>query len=656
MNQINQTRNNKDINSDTLEVLRQIKKQADEISTTEGSIRFLRSLSNPTNLTNPQIIGTQKTSFVTSQTPRYIKKETRRVKKRNFFKVKSNININRDELFNSQKLENLRNISIKRNIIKDINFEKDCVTTKGKVILEPIWEKLNQKMVTKEKNRCIKKVRVNIRKDAFAREFIDNSKMISLYKYQIDAKKEQYNKIIELKDTQILFNNKTERQIYTLQNNIINNYNTKYVHYIKFLGKTLDKENKVVYDLENNIVQIKDDIDKLNETIAKLFETKLHILKWIELFIKVKEKIIEVPNYYIDILEQFDNYKIFNSQDEFNKIIFNKDFTYFTSCNGKFGMENFMIDDNIKEKILNYRYNLIFQEPEDFMIQYSKLEKNWLTNLEQHDNMIKDIDKLKKVLNEYDESSFLEDEKILKEKLIINKNIYSTLKRQYDLLKNQNTRKIKKITIDKIEPSNSAFSMTNIYNTFNNKIVDNLNFYNLKSKSITKKRTSSIFNSNIIYSNIYKLIINLFEIVSENNFVKFDESIFIENKNNTNPIFDIMNYIELVINLLIEEKNRYLNNPKLKEKYKKTKDGLSLELKRIRILKLKKMKELTTNIKLKKIKDKGISHQYYPTRKIDFSLYKKLKKMNLKHENKTEIKKEDKKFEPNLEDFLYDNK
>ena len=119
MNQINQTRNNKDINSDTLEVLRQIKNQADEISTTEGSIRFLRSLSNPTNLTNPQIIGTQKTSFVTSQTPRYIKKEIGRVKKLNFFKVKSNININRDELFNSQKLENLRNISIKRNINKN---------------------------------------------------------------------------------------------------------------------------------------------------------------------------------------------------------------------------------------------------------------------------------------------------------------------------------------------------------------------------------------------------------------------------------------------------------------------------------------------------------------------------------------------------------
>lgn len=655
MNLINQTRNNKDINADTLEVLRQLKKQADEISTTEGSIRFLRSLSNPTNLTNPQIIGTHKTSLVTSQTPRYIKKEIKRVKKRNAFKVKNNININKDDLFNSQKFENIKNISIKRNIINDINLEKGCITTKGKVILEPIWEKLNNKMSTIKKNRYNKNIRVNIRKDSFAREFIENSKMISLYKYQIDAKKEQYNKIIDLKDTHILMNNKTERQIHTMQNNIINNYNKKYVHYIKFLNKTLEKENQIEYDLENNIIQIKDDINKLNEKIAKLFETKLRILKWIELFIKLKEKIILVPKYYIEILEQFDNYKIFNSQDEINKIIFKKDFTYLISCKGKAEIENFTINENIKEKILNYRYNLIFQEPEDFMLQYSKLEKNWLINLGKHDNMIKDIDKLKQNLNEYNESAFLDEEKILKEKLKINKNIYFALKRQYNLLKNQNTKIIKKIKIDKIEHSNSSFSMTNIYNAFNDKIVDNLNFYNLKSKSIGKKRTSNIFSSNIIYSNIYKLIIDLFEIVSENNFIKFDESNFNENKN-INPIFDIMNYIEIVINLLIEEKNRYLNDPKLNKKYKKTQAGLSLELKKIRIMKLMKMKELTTNIKLKKIKDKGINRQYYTTRKVDFSLYKKLKKINQKHENKTEIKKEDKKFEPNLEDFLYDNK
>ena len=36
---------------DAYEILKQIKKQADEISTSEGSIPILKNLSNPTNLT-----------------------------------------------------------------------------------------------------------------------------------------------------------------------------------------------------------------------------------------------------------------------------------------------------------------------------------------------------------------------------------------------------------------------------------------------------------------------------------------------------------------------------------------------------------------------------------------------------------------------------
>ena len=47
----------KEENSDALEIYEQIKKQTDELSTSEGSIQFLKNLSNPTNLTNPQIIG-----------------------------------------------------------------------------------------------------------------------------------------------------------------------------------------------------------------------------------------------------------------------------------------------------------------------------------------------------------------------------------------------------------------------------------------------------------------------------------------------------------------------------------------------------------------------------------------------------------------------
>ena len=46
-------------NSSTLpDVLEQIKKKSEEIPTSEASIKLFKSLSNPTNLTNPQIINT----------------------------------------------------------------------------------------------------------------------------------------------------------------------------------------------------------------------------------------------------------------------------------------------------------------------------------------------------------------------------------------------------------------------------------------------------------------------------------------------------------------------------------------------------------------------------------------------------------------------
>ena len=110
----------KDFNSDTLEILNQIKKQTEEISTSDASIPLLKNLSNPTNLTNPQIIGTQKTSITNTQSPTFRKKDISKIKKRNFYKAKSDINIIRDELFNGQKFPNnlFKNNEIKIKPIK----------------------------------------------------------------------------------------------------------------------------------------------------------------------------------------------------------------------------------------------------------------------------------------------------------------------------------------------------------------------------------------------------------------------------------------------------------------------------------------------------------------------------------------------------------
>ena len=53
----NRSIDNTDNSSLLPDILEQIKKKSEEISTSEASIKLLQNLSNPTNLTNPQIIN-----------------------------------------------------------------------------------------------------------------------------------------------------------------------------------------------------------------------------------------------------------------------------------------------------------------------------------------------------------------------------------------------------------------------------------------------------------------------------------------------------------------------------------------------------------------------------------------------------------------------
>ena len=664
----------KELNTDTLEILNQIKKQTEEISTSEASIHFLKNLSNPTNLTNPQIIGTQKTSITNtqSQSPTFRKKDISKIKKRNFYKAKSNINIIRDDLFNGQKFPNslfknneIKIKVIKKDVINDALDEKAvCKTTKGKVKLEPIWNKLKNISVTQVRNRDI---RINVRKNALVKDFIDNSKFISQIKYNINIKKEKLQQMKNIKEAQLSMINKTEEKISHLQNAMINDYNTNYVQYLRYLNNTIEKENQKSSDLHNNIIILKNDISKLNTRISKLIEKKFNILKWIELLIKLKEKIKSVPKYYFDILEENDFYKIYKFKDKKAKasIFYLTSFSSLVTKNTKSDKnitesqsQEITISEPNREKVLSYRYSLIFKDPEEFMLQYSKLENNWLKNIEIEHDLIKEIDKLKKKLNEFNEANFIDDEKLLEEKLKLNKNIYFQLKQQYDSLKSQNKKSIKKIQLNPIMQTKSSLSSPDIFSNIYDEMFNNLNFYNIKTFS-PKKRKSSAINaySDVSNTNLYKLILDLFNVANQNNFIKFDKSNFIKNRN-TNPIFEIMNYIEIVINLLFEEKYKYLNDPKLKVKYKAAQADFFKENRKLKILKLIKLKELKGQEKLKTMKEKGIKRQYFTTRKVDYNLYKKFKlmKLNKIKEKESNKKIEEKYNEPNLEDFLYDIK
>lgn len=662
------TYNSKDLNTDTIEILEQIKKQNEEFST-DGSVQLFKNLSNPTNLTNPQIIGTQRTNVTTTKSPSSscYKKIVPKLKKRKIYRTKTDIDLIRDILFNKQnESKNLikkeeKNIILKKNNINYFLDEKtSCLTTKGKVKLKPIWEKIKTPKVSLIKQ---KDIRINITKKALARNFIDDYKMISQIKYNTDIKREKFERMINIKHSQLSSINNTEEKISKLKNIILKDYNKNYVLYLRFLNNNLEKESQISNELLGDSLKIKSEINKLNNKIIKIIERKCTILKWIGFFIQVKEKLKNIPEFYFDILEENDNYNVYNLGDEiFRKTKFIiTDFSHLILKKKNLESQQIKISETTREKILKYRYNLIFEEPEEIMDHYTNLQSKWLKEIEQRDNLVKEIDSLKQKISNFEESNFIWDEKRLIEKLKLVKNIYHQLKNQYDLLKSQDRKVIKKICGDELSPKISKINspdFPDIYDNIYNAMLNNLNFYTVKTKS-NKNRINSSFKGaeNLINTNLYNLILDLFSTLNQNNFIKFDFSNFIKNSN-INPIFEIMNYIELAVNFLFQEKYKYLQDPNLKEKYLTIQANFSKENKRYKILKLIKLRQFKLNKQIKEMNEKGKRKKYLTKRKIDYSLYKKLninkpKKIQEKNE---ETKKEEKKIMPNLEEFLEDIK
>ena len=662
------TYNSKELNTDTIEILEQIKKQNEEFST-DGSVQLFKNLSNPTNLTNPQIIGTQRTNVTTTKSPSSscYKKIVPKLKKRKIYRTKTDIDLIRDILFNKQsESKNLikkeeKNIILKKNNINYFLDEKtSCLTTKGKVKLKPIWEKIKTPKVSLIKQ---KDIRINITKKVLARNFIDDYKMISQIKYNTDIKREKFERMINIKHSQLSSINNTEEKISKLKNIILKDYNKNYVLYLRFLNNNLEKESQISNELLGDSLKIKSEINKLNNKIIKIIERKCTILKWIGFFIQVKEKLKNIPEFYFDILEENDNYNVYNLGDEiFRKTKFIiTDFSHLILKKKNLESQQIKISETTREKILKYRYNLIFEEPEEIMDHYTNLQSKWLKEIEQRDNLVKEIDSLKQKISNFEESNFIWDEKRLIEKLKLVKNIYHQLKNQYDLLKSQDRKVIKKICGDELSPKISKINspdFPDIYDNIYNAMLNNLNFYTVKTKS-NKNRINSSFKGaeNLINTNLYNLILDLFSTLNQNNFIKFDFSNFIKNSN-INPIFEIMNYIELAVNFLFQEKYKYLQDPNLKEKYLTIQANFSKENKRYKILKLIKLRQFKLNKQIKEMNEKGKRKKYLTKRKIDYSLYKKLninkpKKIQEKNE---ETKKEEKKIMPNLEEFLEDIK
>ena len=631
-----------------LEIFEQIKKQTDEMSTSEGSIYLLKNLSNPTNLTNPQIKGNINNRIDRTQ-KQNIKKSlsTNRINRKNFPKTKSETNIIKEYLFSPNKklkhlLENSSEDKKKekdKNIDKEKinslihnskintarNFMKDNTIEKQKKFLNPIWDKL---LSARNFHKKDKKIRINMNNKNYVRNYIDNTNEIRNLKYLIKNKEERFEMLKEIKDSELLMVERTLKTIEKSKKYIENSYYKNYISYLIFLNRTVEKEKNKSFELINDKFKLMKEINKLNKMIEKLFEEKYNILLWIALQIQVKEKLIKLPKYYFYILEENDFYKTYNYK---NKSDLHK--------KNEKEKEKISMSQKEKERILQYKNNIIYDSIEKFLEPYSILENRWFVDLKKNQIIQKEIEKLKKEYISEKEYLDTQDEN-MKRKINDKLNLLQNLKSEYQKLKSQLPKK-KKMTYSKSSLSLLDINRSNL-NT--NEIYNNTK--NFSPKNHTNRNQILFSFSNYSNKNLFEEIINLFNIIKQNNFIEFDYHKF-KKRYNHDSLLPIMNYIERVTYLLIEEKKNYFNNPKLKAIYQKKEEKIVKENRKIRYFYILKMKDLNQKEKIKKIKERMNKNVFISRKTPDYSYFNKANRYN---ENNGKMFKK----KLNFEDFMFD--
>ena len=645
-------------NSEVLEIYDQIKKQADYLSTSEAS-QILKNLSNPTNLTNPQIIG-----FSHSNLNNNNEMNSSKILKRNINKTINKLHKNQSygnirkkflltrEIKRKALFDHLIKDNDKRKVIKNIknkfeeknldssNYLDENKTTEKDISIDPIWPKLKSSLSLKNKNKAI---RIDFTKNTFRRNYINDFKEISFLKFRVENKIERYERLKKMHKSELSMIDKTQEKIQNSKIYIDDNYYNNFISYIIFLNRKVEKEKNDLYELFINEIKIKKEINQLHNNIDKLIKNKYNILLWISLGIKIKEKILKIPDYYFKIFEENDYYKIYNNKKKF-------DFGNTTNQEKEKGD----ITKLCKEKILNYKYNGIFNNADEFLKEYDILEKKWLEGLNKYHNILNEMEELKKEYNSLAELDKYEEEKnAFIQKLDIVKDLNSKLKSELTktranflfynkigLIKNRKYRK-------SLSSSSSSFDIT-----------DSIKYSKHINNSLNKlKKIPNVFKNSFLYSfsksnkNLFSLIINLYYLIEESNLIEFPK--YEINSKNNNPILIIMKFIEKAVHLLIDGKKKYCDNPILFQKYETIQNEVIKENKKLKFINLLRIKDAKQKEKILQMAEKINKKIIFPTRQIDYSFMDKINKIKKKKEIYN-IKLERKNKNISFEDFMYD--
>ena len=648
---------NIDNSSGIPDILEQIKKKSEEISTSDASIKLLQNLSNPTNLTNPQIITSlshnknnisirknidvlpsikhEKLIFSNDNIKKFPRKSKSDIMSINVnqFSTIDPFNLNNyHKLIRKAELDLL--ISRKQNQRRKINFEiigkkimnyrENFLSRNYRNILSPnailyddlhsernekenIWEKLKKVNLMPIDRRKDKKT--NIIRFIPKKEFIEKTNLIKLFDFNNKTKNERYNQYLSLKKSNMKSTDDTLNRLKNSKDFLEKRYKKDYVAYIHFLANELEKEKVLNINILNEKNEKLNIVNKLMKKIEKINYKKINLIKWLYLQIQVKEKKPQLPEYYKYILEDG------ISLDEINRK----------------GKGKYTINNKEYYRIMNYKGKNLYEDANEFFKQIDDLEIRSLTKLNNKLDLLDEDYKLKEEFNE-----------LKKQDMIMSKEENNKFQKlMYDL---KNAKK----TNAKLKNELSILKNVKIRRRPNDKIL-------IKKLATYAQQNSDIEGMNFILKNdksmIYYLVVCLYHIISLANFEEIkNKNLNIDiNKIDDKNVLEVLVYAEKVLNLLLFQKKNYYSNKNLKIIYEQVKDGIDKKTKLEKMLVQIKMQKQREIEKKEKLKEKINKKYYKPKRKIDYDYYRK--EIHIKNQT---ILNKSVKNETKFEDFLYD--
>ena len=472
-----------------------------------------------------------------------------------------------------------------------------------------------------------------------------------IFSHTYKAKTERLKRLEEAHKNQVEFYINSINSFKKSKKLLENDFTNKIGDYARFISTKKEREKIKQSSLRQKIMDYRKDIEQIKAKINKIEIEKKNIIKWIFLQIKMKEKILKLPEYYITILTQYDKYQSssrslikheekndsfssFSDRKKSNKknILKLKEYNIMNSkiFNTNGNNEKYIKPEEYK-RILKYKTNLIYKTPEEFKDRLISLEKGNLLLLQYKDMINSQLFKLKKEL----------------ENLIKNNNKFTAEKkkigeweREINIIKFMADENVKIVSILRKKKLNN--SKNNV-----DKNADNNRKLKLKDNNYINDTEKFKYKDISLYESIYIIYEHCLKIGNKS---KFTEEIInlVNRKINTKEkeMLLMLEFIELTVDYLIMSINKKKNqNNEIKDFVKEIKSDIEKKHK-IEKAKLQKLLDLKKIKSFQENADKRYNKIYFlPKRKISLIEFRNKKENKI---SKKEVNKDSK-----IEDYLY---